>query len=96
MTLRVVAHARAKEGKRDELQEVFEGLIDPTRAEPGNIGYELLASLDDERSFTFVEEWRDRDALEAHLDSPHVRAATARLPELLDGEVDLRRYRSIR
>ena len=96
MTLRVVAHARAQAGKRAELQEVLEGLVDPTRAEPGNIGYELLANLDDELSFTFVEEWRDRDALESHLASPHIRAASARLPDLLDGDVDIRSYRSIR
>lgn len=96
MTLRVIAHARAQEGKQAELQEVFEGLVDPTRAEPGNIGYELLGSLDDELDFTFVEEWQDRDALDAHLGTPHIAAANARLPELLDGEVDLRMYHTIR
>jgi quinol monooxygenase YgiN len=96
MTLRVIAHARAQEGKRAELEEVFEGLVDPTRAEPGNIRYELLASLDDELRFTFVEEWQDREALDAHLQTPHITAANARLPELLDGEVDLRMYRLIR
>lgn len=96
MTLRVVAHARAKEGKRAELQEVFEGLVDPTRAEDGCLDYELLSSLDDDRAFTFFEEWTDRAALDAHLASPHVRAANRRLPELLDGEVDIRMYRSVR
>lgn len=96
MSLRVVAHARAKEGKAAELQEVFEGLVDPTRAEDGCLVYELLSSLDDELAFTFVEEWRDRAALDAHLESPHVRAANATLPELLDGEVDLRMCRLIR
>jgi quinol monooxygenase YgiN len=96
MSLRVVAHARAREGKGAELREVFEGLVDPTRAEDGCIGYELLSSLDDELAFTFVEEWRDRAALDAHLQSPHVRAANGRLPGLLDGEVDLRMCRLIR
>lgn len=96
MTLKVIAHARAKDGRQAEVQEVFEGLVDPTRAEEGCIGYELLSSLDDELAFTFVEEWRDRAALGAHLESPHVRAANARLPELLDGEVDLRTYRLAR
>ncbi len=96
MSLRVVAHARAREGKGAELQDVFEGLVDPTRAEDGCLGYELLSSLDDELAYTFVEEWTDRAALDAHLESPHVRAANARLPELLDGEVDLRLCRLIR
>ena len=96
MTLRVVAHARARAGKGAELQKVFEGLVDPTRAEPGNLRYELLSNLDDELEFTFVEEWQNREALRAHLESPHVRTAAARQPELLDGEIDLRTYRLIR
>ena len=96
MSLRVVAHARAKEGKGAELREVLQGLVDPTRDEDGCLAYELLSSLDDELAFTFVEEWTDRAALDAHLASPHVQAANGRLPELLDGAVDIRTYRSIR
>jgi len=49
MTLRVVAHLRAQEGKGAALGEALIDLIEPTRAEPGNISYQLLASLDDER-----------------------------------------------
>lgn len=95
MTLRVVAHLRAQEGKEAELEEVLKGLIEPTRAEPGNVSYELLASTDDDGSFTFVEEYESGDALDAHLESSHVQAALARLPELLADELDLRTYRLV-
>ena len=95
MTLRVVAHLRAQEGKGAELGEALKGLIEPTRAEPGNISYELLASLDDERDYTFVEEYLDDDALDAHMKTPHVEAALAAMPELVDGDLDLRTYRLI-
>jgi quinol monooxygenase YgiN len=95
MTLRVVAHLRAQDGKGAELGEALEGLIEPTRAEPGNISYQLLASLDDERDFTFVEEYQDGDAFDAHLKTPHIEAALAGMPELLDGELDMRTYRLI-
>ncbi len=95
MTLRVVAHFRAQEGKGAELGELLESLIEPTRAEPGNIGYELLANLDDERNFTFIEEYQDGDALDAHFKTSHIEAALARLPELLAEELDLRTYRLV-
>lgn len=95
MSLRVVAHLRAQEGKGAALGEALKGLIEPTRAEPGNISYELLASLDDERDYTFVEEYRDGDALDAHMNTPHVQAAIAAMPELVDGDLDLRTYRLI-
>ena len=93
--MRVVAHLRAQEGKGAELGEALEGLIEPSRAEPGNISYELLASLDDDRDFTFVEEYQDGDALDAHFATPHIEAALGRLPDLLDGEFDLRKYRLV-
>jgi quinol monooxygenase YgiN len=95
MTLRVVAHLRAQEGKGAELGDALKGLVEPTRAEPGNISYELLASLDDDRDYTFVEEYRDGDALDAHMNSPHVQVAIAAMPELVEGDLDLRKYRLI-
>lgn len=93
--MRVVAHLRAQEGKGAELGEALEGLIDPTRAEPGNISYELLASLDDDRDYTFVEEYQDGDAFDAHMETPYIAAAMAALPELVEGDIDLRTYRLI-
>jgi quinol monooxygenase YgiN len=95
MTLRVVAHLRAQEGKGAALGEALKGLIDPTRAEPGNISYELLASLEDDRDYTFVEEYLDGDALDAHKSTPPVAAALAAMPELVEGDLDLRTYRLI-
>ena len=95
MTLRVVAHLRAQEGKGADLEEVLRGLIEPTRAEPGNVSYQLLASLDDDRNFTFVEEYEDGDALEAHFGTSHVQGALARFPELLAEDLDLRTYRLV-
>lgn len=95
MTLRAVAHMRAQEGKGAELGEALKGLIEPTRAEPGNISYELLASLEDDRDYIFIEEYQDGDALDAHMNSPHVAAAMAAMPDLVDGGLDLRTYRLI-
>lgn len=95
MTVRAVAHLRAQEGKGAELGDVLRGLIEPTRAEPGNISYELLASLDDARNYTFVEEYQDGDALDAHFQTSHIEAALAVFPELLAEELDLRTYRLV-
>ena len=95
MTLRVVAHLRAQEGRGAELGEALMGLIDPTRAEPGNISYELLASLDDDSDYTFVEEYQDGDAFDAHMNTPHIEAALAAMPELVEGDADVRTYRLI-
>lgn len=91
-SFRVIARFRAKAGKEAELRALLMGLIEPTRREAGCYRYELLVRQEEPGELVFVEEWQDEDALEAHLATPHILAARERLPELLDGEMDLRTY----
>ncbi len=94
-TLHVVAHLTAKPDKIDQTREMLVSLIAPTHAEEGCIRYELFRNNADPAQFTFIEEWTDNAALVAHLDTPHVQTAFARVPELLDGEPDIRRYTTV-
>ena len=74
-------------------EQVLVGLIEPTREEPGCIGYELLENLEDPRELTFVEEWQGESALEAHFSTDHIANALQEFPGLLAQELDLRKYR---
>ena len=94
-TVRVIARLRAKPGKEFELRSLAADLIAPTRKEAGCIRYELLVNEADPAELTFVEEWRDGDALNAHLATAHVQYALSRCPDLLAGELDLRRFRLV-
>jgi quinol monooxygenase YgiN len=60
--------------------------------EAGCISYVLLQNNADPTDFTFVEEWESEAALEAHLGSPHLTASLAKIPALLGGPPDIRRY----
>ena len=94
-TVRVIARLRAKPGKEAELQSLAADLLAPTRKEVGCIRYELLVNEADPAELTFVEDWCDGDALNAHLATAHVQYAVSRCPELLLGELDLRRYKLV-
>jgi len=94
-SLRVVAHLISNSDRIDETREVLLGLIEPTCAEDGCIRYELHQNTTDPADFTFIEEWTDDASLDAHLNSPHLIAARARLEHLLAGPADIRRYRLI-
>jgi quinol monooxygenase YgiN len=94
-TLRVIARLRAKPGKENELRTLAVGLLAPTRKEAGCIRYELLVNEADPAELTFVEEWRDGAALDAHLATAHVEFAVRRCPDLLVGELDLRRFKLV-
>jgi quinol monooxygenase YgiN len=85
--LSVVATMRAKAGREQELRELLESLIEPTRAEDGNHTYALHQGAQDPAVFVFYENWSTQGHLDAHLGTPHLQAALPRLPELLDGDL---------
>jgi len=91
-TLHVVARLAAKADKIEQLRTVLLALIEPSRAEPGCIRYEMFQNIDDPTDFTFTEEWKDLAALDSHMATPHFQAAVAKLGDLLAGDADIRKY----
>ena len=91
-TIRVVARFIALPNKVEELKSVLMEFIERTRPEAGAIKYELLQNQSDPTDFTFVEEWTSDQALNTHLDSPHIQAGVAKLEGLVTAAPDVRRY----
>lgn len=59
-------------------------LAEASRAEPGNVSYEVLVNVDDPYAFAIVERYADRAAFDAHLASAHYAdIAVARIRPLL-------------
>ena len=73
--LTAVTFIRGLEGKEAELQRELLALTGPTRAEPGNLRYDLYRSALKPNEFMRLEVWRDESALEAHKATPHLRAS---------------------
>lgn len=61
--------------------------MQPTRGETGCLVYDLLQDRADAAHFTFIEEWTDEAALDAHSKSAHITAGRARLSGLVTAEV---------
>lgn len=89
--LSLIAIIRAKPGLGDELGRRLGTLVEPARAEPGNINYDLHRSNDDAEVWVLYENWKAPSDLAAHFELPYMKAFVATLPEVLDGEMDLRR-----
>ncbi len=62
-------------GKDNQLKKELLSLEAPTRAEPGNIAYDLYQSTDKENQFMRLEVWRSAQALEEHKKTPHIKAS---------------------
>jgi len=69
--VKIVAILTARPGRAAELRSLLDGMIIPSRAEPGNLRYDLWQDQTDPARFVLDELYVDRDAVVAHRASPH-------------------------
>lgn len=75
----VVAHIEALPGFEQEVREVLESYLAPTRAEKGCIRYDLFQDDADPKKFTFIEEWESKEDLAVHSQSAHLAEGRVKL-----------------
>ncbi|MCK7621787.1 antibiotic biosynthesis monooxygenase [Streptomyces sp. RS10V-4] len=90
MSLFVVAEFLAVPGRHDRLRTALEALIEPTLDEPGCLAYRIYTDPNDPARMVAVERWEDRQALDAHLATPHLRHARRVLDRILARPLTLR------
>lgn len=91
-TIHVIARITARPDTVADVRALLRDLLEPTRQEPGCLRYTLLHNPNDPTAFTFVEEWADAAALDAHFATAHVQTALAVAPPLLAAAPDIRQY----
>ncbi|AVB26144.1 MULTISPECIES: putative quinol monooxygenase [Pseudomonas] len=69
--LALMAVLKASAGKESALKHALSALVEPTRAEPGNIEYTLFEARDERGTFYMRECFKDQAALDAHVATPH-------------------------
>ena len=78
--LKLIAEDFIQEDKIDVVLPLYQELIKKTKQEQGCIAYDLYHDLKQVGHFVFIEEWIDRVALDAHVESEHFQ----RLVPLID------------
>ena len=69
--INVVATFKAKPDQVHAVRAALEKMVDPTRAEAGNIGYDLHQGAEDETTFVLYEHWRSQSDLQNHMQQPY-------------------------
>lgn len=72
--IHLIATLKIKPGSLPAVVEAVKPCLEATRREDGCLSYDLFSSVDDENTLVFVERWRDRSALDAHFQTPHLKA----------------------
>ncbi len=60
-----------KPGHEEEAIELLHNMVQPTRAEPGNLAYAAHRSLTKPNQLMLYEQYTDRAAFDAHRATPH-------------------------
>ena len=80
----LTAKVKAAPGQEAAVKEVLLALVEPTRKEPGCLCYNLHQSKSDPAEFMFYEQWADKEALDAHGKTPHMKALGGKLKDKTD------------
>lgn len=81
--LTVVAMIKAKEGTGEKTKQALEALVTPTRAEEGCVNFDFYQGTEDKGLFMFFENWTSREALDKHMQAPHIKAFGGKAGDLL-------------
>lgn len=83
-TAKIVAILTARPGKEQALKALLEGMLAPSRAEPGNLRWDIWQDSAEPTSFLLDELYRDHAAVAFHRETPHFRHYVSRINELAD------------
>jgi quinol monooxygenase YgiN len=71
--VKIMAILAARLGKAVELRTLLDGMTAASRAEPGNLRYDLWQDQSDPARFVLDELYRDGEAVAVHRATPHFR-----------------------
>lgn len=90
--IKIVAENFVKKEHVEEFLQLASELTTESRKEEGCISYALYEALDDQTHLTFIEEWKDAEAIRKHDASEHFKKIVPKLGGLCDKEGKVEKY----
>ena len=86
MELKIIASLSIKsEEFREDILKALHSVVDGTRAEEGNVSYDLHQDINNPAIYTIIEVWKSQEAIDFHNQTAHFQAFV----KAVDGKVDL-------
>jgi quinol monooxygenase YgiN len=83
-TRKITAILVAKPGKAAELEALLRGMVEPCRAEAGNVRWDIWQDRDDPARFVLDELYVDDAAIAAHRGTAHFLSYAAKVGDLAE------------
>jgi quinol monooxygenase YgiN len=87
--MKTIGILTARAGKVEALKAILDGMVAPSRAELGNLHYQLWRDQADPNRYVLDELYTGSAAVAAHRETPHFKAYLARINDLADRSVFL-------
>jgi len=91
----IVAKKSIKQSKIEEFKVLAEKLIKESRNEVGCISYNLYQDINDLNTLTFIEEWKNEQAINLHNKSDHFINIVPKFVDLQEGETEVNLYKIV-
>ena len=79
----IVCELRCETADRERVRELALQFVEPARAEPGCLYYNLHQEIDEPNTFFIIDGWANQAAVESHAKSAHVAEVMKELGPLL-------------
>ena len=87
--VKLIARIHTQPGQSDVVAAALRTVAAPSRAEAGNIMYDICRSQADPNVLLVLEEWESQAALDAHMATPHFKAFVDSIGTALAGAPEL-------
>jgi quinol monooxygenase YgiN len=90
----IIIHAgfQVKADQENEFLKEIKSLVEASRAEEGNISYDLLKDSEKAGSYTMVELWKDMAAVQAHNQFEHFTSFMAKAPQYMAAPANVKLF----
>jgi len=86
-TVKIVATLVARPGKIDQLKDLLLAMVAPSRAEPGNLRWDIWQDQAERSRFVLDELYEGETSVTAHRQTPHFTNYLSRINDLAERNV---------
>lgn len=91
--IRLNAFFKVKKGVTpSEMKRLTDELVEKSRQDEGNKGYDLFESTTDSDVYMFCESWENVEVLDRHSKIEHFVRIVGELSKLIEGELTIERF----
>ncbi|SDY29003.1 Quinol monooxygenase YgiN [Tindallia californiensis] len=91
----IVAKSIVKQGKLEAFKALAQEMVEKSREEEGCITYQLYQDIHNDHVMTFIEEWENMKAVEAHQKTEHFERNVPKMKALRHPSSEMTLYKKL-